>query len=200
MYVIDKKIIHRVWLSVLAAGIGGVLFFLSADVRADENSSSKSKGAGIQTDVKKAKKDHQAQKSAMDSSCEQVVSANDMMKFDTKQITIGADCQTFKLTLKHTGRLPLASMGHNLVITEESKADQVIKAGLQAGAAKGYVPDSPDVLAATKLLGGGDTDTIHIDVAKLAGKSLAFFCLFPGHFSMMRGQVSVQTKAKSPSS
>ena len=144
-------------------------------------------------DAKDAKKEGSSE-GASSSSCEQTISANDAMKFDTKELKIDGACKTFKLTLKHTGRLPITAMGHNLVIAEDSKMDEVIQAGIKAGAAKGYIPDSADVLVATKLLGGGESDTTMIEVAKLEGKSLSFFCLFPGHTTMMRGKVTVGKK------
>ena len=125
--------------------------------------------------------------------CEQTVSADDKMQYDTKELKIDSSCTTFKLTLKHSGKLPVKAMGHNMVFAEDAKVDSVITAGIKAGAAKGYIPDTPDVLAATKLLGGGESDTIEIEVAKLTGKSVSFFCLFPGHSSLMRGKVTVQS-------
>lgn len=155
------------------------------------------KDAGTDTGVTKQKKKEvkkDSEDTSSSASCEQTISANDAMKFDTKELKIDGACKTFKLTLKHTGRLPITAMGHNLVIAEDSKMEDVIQAGIKAGAAKGYIPDSSDVLVATKLLGGGESDTIDIDVAKLAGKSLSFFCLFPGHTTMMRGKVTVGKK------
>ena len=143
-----------------------------------------------------AKKTETTVAASMDKSaqmCEQIVSADDKMQYDTKELKIDSSCTTFKLTLKHAGKLPVKAMGHNIVFAEDTKVDAVITAGIKAGAAKGYIPDTPDVLAATKLLGGGESDTIEIEVAKFTGKSVSFFCLFPGHSSLMRGKVTVQS-------
>ncbi|MCY4380743.1 MAG: azurin [Proteobacteria bacterium] len=133
--------------------------------------------------------------------CAQTVTADDMMKLSTKNLTVQASCQTFKLTLKHTGKMAATQMGHNLVITESAKMSEVVKAGLKAGPTKGYIPDSPDVLVSTKLLGGGEETTVEFSPEVLANKKdLVFFCLFPGHFSMMKGQVTVEGKAEKKSS
>ena len=73
--------------------------------------------------------------------------------------------------------------------------DAVIKAGLKAGPTKDYIPDSKDVLVATKLLPGIDKskeDTVEFSVDTLKGKELAFFCLFPGHYGAMQGTVTIE--------
>jgi azurin len=49
------------------------------------------------------------------------------------------------------------------------------------------------VLAATKLLGGGESDSATIDVAKLkAGDAYTFFCSFPGHAALMKGALQLK--------
>lgn len=131
--------------------------------------------------------------------CEQTLEANDAMKYSTSELVVAADCTQLKLTLKHTGKLPKSAMGHNLVIAETSKVDDLIKAGLKAGPDKNYIPESKDVLLSTQLLGGGESDTVTVDVASLKGKDLSFFCLFPGHTTAMRGSVKVEGGTK-PSS
>lgn len=152
-------------------------------------------------DTSAAKKAEQKQDVATQRTevCEVEVTANDAMQYSTKEITIGAQCAQLKLTLKSTGKLPKTAMGHNLVIAEASQVDQLIAAGLKAGPAQDYIPKSEHVLAATKLLGGGESDTITVDVAQLGGKNLQFFCLFPGHTTVMRGSVKVEG-AQKPSS
>jgi azurin len=48
------------------------------------------------------------------------------------------------------------------------------------------------VIAATKVIGGGESTTITIDMAKLApGGDYTFFCSYPGHSPMMRGRFQV---------
>ena len=124
--------------------------------------------------------------------CDMELTANDKMQFSTKELKIGAECTSVKIAFKHVGKLPKKAMGHNLVIAEKNKVDQLIKEGLKAGPKKDYLPDSPHLIAATKLLGGGETDTLTLTMDQLQGKDLQFFCLFPGHTTMMRGNIVIE--------
>ena len=57
--------------------------------------------------------------------CEAVVESDDAMNFNTKELVIDkTNCKEFKVTLKHTGKMPKTAMGHNIVISkaEDTKA------------------------------------------------------------------------------
>lgn len=83
-------------------------------------------------------------------------------------------------------------MGHNLVITKAEDQDGVFKDGVTAGPDAEYVkPNDERIVAATKLLGGGEEDTIKIDPAKLADGSYKFACTFPGHGALMNGTITL---------
>ena len=44
------------------------------------------------------------------------------------------------------------------------------------------------MLAATKMIGGGETTTVSFATSALAaGEDYAFFCSFPGHSAVMKG-------------
>jgi azurin len=48
------------------------------------------------------------------------------------------------------------------------------------------------VLAATRLIGGGETASVTFFVASMKpGEEYAYFCSFPGHASMMRGTLAL---------
>jgi azurin len=99
-----------------------------------------------------------------------------------------------KLTLKHTGKLPKTAMGHNWVLTSEKDMAGVLGDSAKAGVANDYVPkDDKRVIAATKLVGGGETTstTFKMDALK-AGESYKFFCTFPGHSGLMNGSFVVK--------
>ncbi len=124
--------------------------------------------------------------------CEVVVESNDAMQFNTKDIQVSKACSEFTITLKHVGTQPKASMGHNLVITKAEDQDGVFKDGVTAGPDAEYVkPNDERIVAATKLLGGGEEDTIKIDPAKLADGSYKFACTFPGHGALMNGTITL---------
>jgi azurin len=129
----------------------------------------------------------------MAAECATTVEANDAMQFNTKTITVPKTCKSFKVTLKHTGKLPITVMGHNWVLSHSSDESGVISDGMKAGAASSYEkPGDTRIIAHTKLIGGGESDTATINVAKLkAGGQYAFFCTFPGHAALMKGTLSL---------
>ena len=129
----------------------------------------------------------------MAAECSTTVEADDAMQFNVRSITVPRTCKSFKVTLKHTGQLPVASMGHNWVLTRAADESGVVADGMQAGAANDYEkPGDTRIIARTKLIGGGQSDTTTIDVAQLkAGERYTYFCTFPGHSTLMRGTLSL---------
>lgn len=131
---------------------------------------------------------------AMAATCAATVDSNDAMQFTTKSVVVPASCKTFKVTLRHVGKLPAAAMGHNFVVGKTADVSAINADGMKAGAAAGYIKaKDPRVIAASKLIGGGETTTVDIPVAKLkAGESYTFFCSFPGHAALMKGSLAVK--------
>jgi azurin len=81
-------------------------------------------------------------------------------------------------------------MGHNFVLLK--KGVVLSKFAQQAIAAKNndYIPENTnDVIAHTKMLGGGESDTITF---KAPAKGVyVYVCSFPGHFALMKGVLRV---------
>jgi len=125
--------------------------------------------------------------------CATTIEGNDAMQFNTKTITVPNTCKSFKVTLKHTGKLPVTAMGHNWVLSHSADEAGVVADGMKAGAANSYEkPGDSRIIAHTKLIGGGESDAATIDVARLkAGEQYAFFCTFPGHAALMKGTLSL---------
>ena len=123
-----------------------------------------------------------------------VVSGNDTMQFDVKSFEVKSG-EPVTLTLKNTGKLPKIAMGHNLVVLRKGvSAIAFGQKAMGAGAnATNPLPDSvkEDVLASTKLLGPGESDTIKFTAPTEPG-SYEYVCTFPGHFAMMRGTMTVK--------
>lgn len=121
--------------------------------------------------------------------CDVTVEGTDAMTFNTKEIKVDGDCTEVKLTLKHVGKIPASAMGHNVVITKTADYKAVAKAGSKMTMADDYVPKDDKVLAYTKIIGGGETTDVKIDMSKFkAGEDYTFFCSFPGHWSVMKGK------------
>lgn len=121
--------------------------------------------------------------------CKATVESTDAMQFTTKSLTVPASCKQFTVTLKHTGKLPKTVMGHNFVLGRTADIDGINADGMKAGAAQNYVKaGDARVIASSKVVGGGESATVTIPVAKLkAGESYTYICSFPGHASIMRG-------------
>ncbi|RYY77174.1 MAG: azurin [Gammaproteobacteria bacterium] len=125
--------------------------------------------------------------------CAATIGANDAMQFDKKAITIGKACKKFTVTLNHTGKLAKNVMGHNWVLTKTEEAQAVATDGVAAGVDKNYLKEGDArIIAASKLVGGGESATVDIPVAKLAKGTYTYFCSFPGHISLMKGTLTVE--------
>jgi azurin len=124
--------------------------------------------------------------------CELSIEGNDAMQFNKPTLAVAADCTEVKLTLKHSGKLPVQAMGHNWVLTETSAFQPVATAGMSAGLPNNYVPkDDKRVLAFTKVIGGGETTSVTFPTSGLKkGGDYTFFCSFPGHWSVMKGKLT----------
>lgn len=125
--------------------------------------------------------------------CEITVEGNDSIQFNVKSIEVPASCEEFKVTLKHVGKLPKTSMGHNFVLGLTSDMAAINAEGIQAGPSNNYVkPNDTRVIAATNLVGGGETTSVTIPVGKLQeGESYTYFCSFPGHSALMKGELKL---------
>ena len=131
---------------------------------------------------------------AMVADCATEIDSNDAMQFDVGSIAVPASCTEFKITLKHTGKMPEAAMGHNVVISTSADLQSVAADGVGAGADAGYVKAGDTrVVAQTELIGGGETTSVSFPVSRLKdGGPYVFFCSFPGHAALMKGTINVQ--------
>ncbi|MBD9400132.1 MULTISPECIES: azurin [unclassified Pseudomonas] len=125
--------------------------------------------------------------------CSVEVHSTDQMTFDTKEIKVSKSCKTFTIDLKHVGNLPKHVMGHNLVVAKTADVQAISADGIAAGVDKDYLkPDDARVIAHTKLIGGGESDSVTFDVSKLdAADAYQFFCSFPGHAALMKGALTL---------
>lgn len=125
--------------------------------------------------------------------CDVTIEGNDSMQFNTKSIVVDKTCKEFTINLKHTGKLPKAAMGHNVVISKKSDESAVATDGMKAGLDNNYVKAGDErVIAHTDVVGGGESTSVTFDVSKLkAGEDYAFFCSFPGHWSIMTGKIEL---------
>jgi len=127
--------------------------------------------------------------------CDLEIEGNDAMQYNKKDMEINlAACKEVKVTLKHTGKLPKAGMGHNWVLTRTADMAALATDGMKAGLPNEYVPkDDKRALAFVKVIGGGETASTTFSTAGLKkGEDYSFFCSFPGHSALMKGKFLVK--------
>ena len=118
------------------------------------------------------------------------IESNDQMQYNLTELKAKAGAKV-SLTLKHTGTGAITSMGHNIVIL--AAGEEVVAFAQKAnaaGAEKDYLHEGANIVAATKVIGGGESTTIEF-TAPAAG-SYDFICTFPGHFAIMKGKFIVE--------
>ncbi len=118
-----------------------------------------------------------------------VLNSDDLMRFDKNMLLVQSG-QKITLTLNHTGKMDKSIMGHNFVLLK--KDVDVIAFAEKAVLAKNneYIPEGDEVIVYTKLLGGGESDTITFDAPEKG--YYTFLCTFPGHWGLMKGKLIVK--------
>lgn len=134
-----------------------------------------------------------AKPTAVVNNCATEIEGNDAIQYNVGSIVVPASCSQFTITLRHVGKLPVAAMGHNVVITRNDDVQAVVADGLTAGAAAGYVKaGDARIVAHTEMIGGGQSTSVTFDASKLkAGGPYTFFCSFPGHVVTMIGTIGI---------
>lgn len=119
------------------------------------------------------------------------ITGSDAMQFDKKELKVKAGAK-IKLTLTHSGKLAKAAMGHNFVLLKQGT--DVAAFGSKAAQARDneYIPKSEEanIIAHTKLVGGGESTTIEFTAPKKG--TYEYICSFPGHYALMKGKLIVQ--------
>jgi len=114
----------------------------------------------------------------------------ELMKFDQDTITVKAGK---KIILELDN---LDGMQHNLLILKPNSLQKVGEAADAMlrdpkASEKHYVPDMPEVLFATEMLGPNEVYTLKFTAPNTPG-NYPFVCTFPGHWRMMSGIMVVE--------
>lgn len=117
------------------------------------------------------------------------LSSTDNMLFDKNIIYVNSR-QKVTLTLEHTGKMDKKIMGHNFVLLK--KDVDVVSFATRAMVARDseYIPEGNETIAYTKLIGGGESDTIVFEAPEKG--SYTYICSFPGHYGVMKGILIVK--------
>ena len=176
--------------SLLVASAATFALLFSACTKKEETTTT-----NTTTEVTKVQEAPAAQASGAASAASQATDSNkkpevqlaigsdgDNMAFDKTELTAKPGSVVrliFKNNVKTSG------LQHNWVMTKPGTEADVSNLGTQAGADKGWIPDSPNVIAHTRLINAGEEDSI-IFTAPPAG-DYPFICTFPGHQTSMKG-------------
>jgi azurin len=122
---------------------------------------------------------------------EVVLTGNDAMQFNKTEIRVKAG-EKVKLTLTHVGKMSKNVMGHNFVLLKQGVNLTAFGNKAATSAATEYVPKDAanDIIAYTKLIGGGETTVIEFNAPEIG--EYEFLCSFPGHYAMMKGKFIVE--------
>ena len=126
-------------------------------------------------------------------SCEMSVRVDDSLRFKPNVIEIPAQCNEFKVVLRHFGRLPRVASPRNWVLVKAEDAEAVARAGVEAGAASDFVkPGDARVLASSEVIGRDETAVINLPVQALVpGNTYTFLSTIPGFSPALRGSLEV---------
>ena len=117
-----------------------------------------------------------------------ILNSSDLMKFDQNELRV-FEGQEITLTLNHTGKMSKEIMGHNFVLLKKgTDLDDFAQRAMLARENE-YIPDGEETIVYTKLIGGGESDTITFTAPEKG--SYTYICTFPGHYGLMKGVLIV---------
>jgi azurin len=125
--------------------------------------------------------------------CEFDIEVGDGLWFSMKEMVVESSCKDVTVNLSHTGQLPVNAMGHNWVLSQATDVQRIATDGLPAGVDQGYLkPNDSRVIAATKLIGGGESASVTFSLEGLdPNGDYQYFCSFPGHWAAMKGAFKI---------
>jgi len=119
-----------------------------------------------------------------------VKTVREQMRYDTPRLVVEAG-KPFQIIVQNEDAMP-----HNFVVVKAGSREKVGNAAMTLpptkldGQGRAYIPSSPDILAATKLLEPGQKQTLQLTAPKEEGEE-EYVCTFPGHWMIMWGKLVV---------
>lgn len=118
------------------------------------------------------------------------ITGNDQMQFSTKAIEVKAGTEAV-IILKNIGTMSKEVMGHNLTILKTGTDLPAFATKAMTAKDTEFQPasESASIIAHTRLLGPGESDTLKVT---LAAGEYPYLCTFPGHFAVMQGVITAK--------
>ena len=121
------------------------------------------------------------------------VEVGDSIAYSVDSISVPSSCDSVTINLAHTGTLPKEAMGHNWVLAPADALGEIGQAGMSAGPDSDYLPDDDRIVAATEMIGGGESTSVTFSLGDLEdGVEYGYVCTFPGHYTVMQGSFTVE--------
>lgn len=118
------------------------------------------------------------------------ITGDDGMKFNVSEIKVKSG-QKVTIELEHTGKMAKGVMGHNFVLLKQGVNLSEFATEAMKFQDNEFIPkDTKDIIAHTKLIGGGETTTVTFDAPEKG--EYQFLCSFTGHSAMMKGKFIVE--------
>jgi len=114
----------------------------------------------------------------------------EQMRYDTPRLVVEPG-KAFEIILENSDFMP-----HNLVVVKPGAREKIGNASATMtpdaldGRGRAFVPNTPDVIAATKLLESGQRATLSMTAPNEEGEC-EYVCTYPGHWMVMWGQLIV---------
>ncbi|MGB7159926.1 MAG: PVC-type heme-binding CxxCH protein [Tepidisphaeraceae bacterium] len=114
----------------------------------------------------------------------------EQMRYDTTRLVVEAG-KPFEILFENTDFMP-----HNLAVVKPKSRERIGKAAMLLkpdqldDKGRAYVPQSDDVLAATKLLENGQKETLKLTAPTTEG-DYEYVCTYPDHWQVMWGKLVV---------
>ncbi|MDO5608667.1 MAG: azurin [Capnocytophaga sp.] len=167
-----------------------ILLALMGAVMAACGDNKKKQEASTPTEQKSAQPEQPAAVTSNANEADIVLESNDQMMFNLKEIKV-KEGQKVTLKLVHVGKMSKDVMGHNFVLLKEGTDIPQFALDAMNAKANDYIPaNTQEVIAYTKMIGGGESTTIIFDAP--AKGEYDFICSFPGHYAMMKGKFIVE--------
>ena len=118
-----------------------------------------------------------------------ILNSNDLMLFDKTSLSAKAG-KNIRLVLNHNGKIGKEFMGHNFVLLKKDvDVDDFAMLALDFKENE-YIPKNNDFIVHTRMLGGGESDTINFTIEEPG--SYTYVCTFPGHYQIMQGILTIE--------
>ena len=116
----------------------------------------------------------------------EIESIGNQMKYNVPEINAERG-STIQIILSNNASMEI--MKHNIVVL--NSIDSINEVGKQAISAENYLPNHESIIAASEMIGPGETTELVIQIPNEKG-IYPYICTFPGHYQVMQGRIIVK--------